>query len=111
MPSLFEPCGLGQMIAMRYGAVPIVRETGGLNDTVFAWNESSGEGNGFSFHNFNAHDMLYTIRRALSFYHNQDEWNAIVQYAMRMDYSWAQSAFKYNCLYAELISRSETHVF
>lgn len=111
MPSLFEPCGLGQMIAMRYGTVPIVRETGGLNDTVTSWNESSGEGNGFSFHNFNAHDMLYTIRRALSFYDNKDEWKKIMQCTMRMDYSWAQSAFKYNCLYAELISRSETYVF
>jgi starch synthase len=111
MPSLFEPCGLGQMIAMKYGAVPIVRETGGLNDTVFAWNESTMEGNGFSFRNFNAHDMLYTIRRALSFYHNKQEWPLIVENAMKMDYSWAQSAFKYNCVYAELISRSETHVF
>lgn len=111
MPSLFEPCGLGQLIAMKYGAVPIVRETGGLNDTVLAWNEFTLEGNGFSFHNFNAHDMLYTIRRALSFYHDKDQWETIVESAMKMDYSWAQSAFKYNCLYAELISRSETHVF
>ena len=70
MPSLFEPCGLGQLIAMKYGAVPIVRETGGLNDTVQSWNETTNEGNGFSFKNFNAHDMLYTIRRALHFYHD-----------------------------------------
>lgn len=111
MPSLFEPCGLGQLIAMKYGAVPIVRETGGLNDTVTSWNEYSRKGNGFSFRNFNAHDMLYTIRRALSFYHQKDQWETIVHSAMSMDYSWAQSAFKYNCLYAELISRSETHVF
>lgn len=111
MPSLFEPCGLGQMIAMKYGAVPIVRETGGLNDSVFSWNEKTKEGNGFSFSNFNAHDMLYTIRRALHFYHNKKEWPEIVESAMKMDYSWAQSAFKYNCVYAELISRSETHVF
>jgi starch synthase len=111
MPSLFEPCGLGQIIAMKYGAVPIVRETGGLNDTVFSWNDMTKEGNGFTFRNFNAHDMLHTIRRALHFYHKQDEWVAIVESAMKMDYSWAQSAFKYNCVYAELISRSETHVF
>ena len=67
MPSLFEPCGLGQLIAMKYGAIPIVRETGGLNDTVNSWNENSGEGNGFSFQNFNAHDMLYTIKKSITF--------------------------------------------
>ncbi|MDQ0196899.1 glycogen synthase GlgA [Neobacillus ginsengisoli] len=111
MPSLFEPCGLGQLIAMKYGAVPIVRETGGLNDTVQAWNEVTEDGNGFSFRNFNAHDMLYTIRRAISFYHESDVWGKIVQQAMLMDNSWAQSAFRYNQLYAGLISRSETHVF
>ena len=65
MPSKFEPCGLGQMIAMRYGSIPIVRETGGLNDTVQAYDEWSDEGNGFSFTNFNAHDMLYTIRKGI----------------------------------------------
>ncbi len=111
MPSLFEPCGLGQLIAMKYGAVPIVREIGGLNDTVTAWNEYTKEGNGFSFTNFNAHDMLYTIRRAISFYQNQKDWPQIVKNAMRVDNSWAQSAFQYNQLYADLMSRSETHVF
>jgi starch synthase len=111
MPSLFEPCGLGQLIAMKYGAIPIVRETGGLNDTVNAWNEFTGKGNGFSFKHFNAHDMLFTIKRAIHFYHDKDSWNSIVTQAMEMDYSWAQSAFRYNQLYAELISRSETHVF
>lgn len=110
MPSLFEPCGLGQLIAMKYGAVPIVRETGGLIDTVQSWNDRTGEGNGFSFNHFNAHDMLFTIKRAMSFYH-QNTWEKIVQSAMEMDNSWAQSAFKYNQLYAELVSRSETHVF
>ncbi|MFJ5715799.1 glycogen synthase GlgA [Neobacillus sp. NPDC093127] len=111
MPSLFEPCGLSQLIAMKYGAIPIVRETGGLNDTVKAWNEFTGEGNGFSFRNFNAHEMLATIQRAISFYHDSDTWESIVKQAMEMDYSWVQSAFRYNQLYAELISRSETHVF
>ncbi|MBU8879868.1 glycogen synthase GlgA [Bacillus sp. FJAT-29790] len=111
MPSKFEPCGLGQMIAMRYGAIPIVRETGGLNDTVQAFNELTGEGNGFSFSHFNAHDMLYTIRRALGFYREEMYWEPIVKNAMAMDFSWAQSAFKYNKLYAELVSRSESHVF
>jgi starch synthase len=111
MPSLFEPCGLGQLIAMRYGTVPIVRETGGLNDTVKAWNDFTGEGNGFSFSHFNAHDMLYTIQRAIRFYHDKKVWNTIIKHAMEVDHSWAQSAFKYNQLYAEVISRSETHVF
>jgi starch synthase len=111
MPSLFEPCGLGQLIAMKYGAIPIVRETGGLNDTVSAFNEHTCEGNGFSFQHFNAHDMLYTIRRALGFYHQKEVWEVIVRSAMAKDYSWAQSAFKYNQLYAELITRSESHVF
>ena len=111
MPSQFEPCGLGQLIAMKYGAIPIVRETGGLNDTVKAWNEFTEDGNGFSFQNFNAHDMLYTIQRAISFYYKKDVWESIVKQAMDMDYSWAQSAFSYNQLYAEIVSRSETHVF
>ncbi|MBM7588344.1 starch synthase [Bacillus pakistanensis] len=111
MPSRFEPCGLGQMIAMRYGALPLVRETGGLNDTVASYNEEVKEGNGFSFQNFNAHDMLYTYRRALMIYKDKDCWNEIVKHAMTMDFSWAQSAFKYNQLYAELASRSESHVF
>jgi starch synthase len=111
MPSQFEPCGLGQLIAMKYGAIPIVRETGGLNDTVHAWNEFTGEGNGFSFRNFNAHDMLFTIQRAISFYHDPIVWGSIVKQAMAMDYSWAQSAHKYNQLYRELTARSETHVF
>lgn len=111
MPSKFEPCGLGQLIALQYGNIPIVRETGGLNDTVFSYNELTNSGNGFSFTNFNAHDMLYTIRRALHLYEDKDVWSTIVKNAMTMDNSWAQSAFKYNQLYAELISRSETHVF
>jgi starch synthase len=112
MPSKFEPCGLGQLIALRYGALPLVRETGGLNDTVQSYNEEMKSGNGFSFKNFNAHDMLYTYRRALGVYHSEKEtWNHIVQTAMNKDYSWAQSAFKYNQLYADLVSRSESHVF
>ncbi|MDZ5472631.1 glycogen synthase GlgA [Bacillus sp. 31A1R] len=111
MPSLFEPCGLGQMIAMRYGSIPIVRETGGLNDTVYSYDEYSGKGNGFTFTNFNAHDMLFTIRRAIKFYQQKRTWNSLVKNAMNIDHSWAQSAFKYNHLYAEIISRSESHVF
>lgn len=112
MPSKFEPCGLGQLIAMRYGSIPVVRETGGLNDTVQAYDEWSDKGNGFSFTNFNAHDMLYTLRRALSYYHNEKPvWQKLVKTTMEMDFSWAQSAFQYNRLYSELIARSESHVF
>jgi len=110
MPSKFEPCGLGQLIALRYGAIPIVRETGGLNDTVQSYNEFTGEGNGFSFTNFNAHDMLYTIRRAIEFYNRKEIWENLVKEAMSRDYSWAQSAFKYNQLYAELMTGSGSHV-
>jgi starch synthase len=112
MPSKFEPCGLGQMIALRYGTLPLVRETGGLNDTVQSYNEETQEGHGFSFKNFNAHDMLYTLKRALSFYYSdQKTWNSIVREAMGIDCGWAQSAFKYNQLYAKISSRSESHVF
>ena len=103
MPSKFEPCGLSQLIAMRYGTLPIVRETGGLRDTVQPYNEYTGEGNGFSFTNFNAHDMLYTIQRALSFYQKPEEWNNIVKNSMKKDYSWARSAIEYEKLYTDLI--------
>jgi starch synthase len=110
MPSKFEPCGLSQMIALRYGTIPIVRETGGLNDTVQSYNEFTGEGNGFSFTNFNAHDMLYTIRRALTFYKEKQVWEKLMKEAMSGDYSWAQSALKYNKVYADLMAGSEHHV-
>ncbi|MBM7704805.1 glycogen synthase GlgA [Metabacillus iocasae] len=103
MPSKFEPCGLGQLIALKYGAVPIVRETGGLNDTVQSYNEESGDGNGFSFKNVNAHDMLHTIKRAKDLYECKDVWKQLMVKGMTQDYSWAQSAFKYNQLYASLL--------
>ncbi|QOR83767.1 glycogen synthase GlgA [Geobacillus stearothermophilus] len=105
MPSLFEPCGLSQMIALRYGTIPIVRETGGLNDTVQSYNEFTGEGNGFSFTNFNAHDMLYTIRRALSFYHQPSVWERLMERAMRGDYSWRRSAKEYEKAYKRLVKK------
>jgi starch synthase len=103
MPSQFEPCGLGQLIALQYGTVPIVRETGGLNDTVQSYNESTKEGNGFTFKNFNAHDMLYSIRRAIYFYHQDENWSRLVQNAMSQDYSWLQSAKEYNEIYENLL--------
>ncbi|MBD2843711.1 glycogen synthase GlgA [Paenibacillus sp. IB182496] len=104
MPSQFEPCGLSQMIAMRYGSVPIVRETGGLKDTVLAYEEDTGEGNGFTFANYNAHDMLYTIRRAASLYRQPEHWKRIVASAQRGDYSWRESASRYKELYGQVLS-------
>ena len=103
MPSLYEPCGLSQLISFRYGAVPIVRETGGLNDTVHSFNEIKKEGNGFSFTNYNAHDMMHTIRRALDFYENRKEdWDLLVQHGMTGDYSWDKSALSYIELYQSI---------
>ncbi len=99
MPSKFEPCGLSQLIALRYGALPIVRETGGLKDTVISYNEYTHEGNGFSFANYNAHDMLFTIKRALSFYEDKALWRKIVSNAMEGNYSWKKSAEIYKELY------------
>ncbi len=105
MPSLFEPCGLSQMIAMRYGSVPIVRETGGLRDTVLSYNEDSKEGNGFSFQNYNAHDMLSVIRRALDYYKHQKEiLHTLRVRGMEGDYSWTHSAKEYIQLYQKLLN-------
>ncbi len=106
MPSLFEPCGLGQIFSFRYGSVPIVRETGGLNDTVLSYNEETGAGNGFTFANYNAHDMLNTIRRAVEFYYNRkDIWKLIVERGMRADFSWDKSAKEYKKMYQETMHK------
>jgi len=103
MPSQFEPCGLSQMIAMRYGSVPIVRETGGLRDTVLSYNDFNGEGNGFTFFNYNAHDMLHTIERAAEYYRDHaDVWKKLQERGMKGDYSWAHSAKDYIRLYESL---------
>ncbi len=102
MPSLYEPCGLGQLIAMRYGSLPIVRETGGLKDTVSSYNEETGEGNGFSFANYNAHDMLFTIQRAITLYKDKNLRNKLIKAAMSCDYSWDSSAARYMELYEKL---------
>jgi starch synthase len=102
MPSLFEPCGLGQLISLRYGTIPIVRETGGLKDTVKSYNEFTNEGNGFSFANYNAHDMLYAIKMAVSCYYKKDVWDGLVTRAMGCDFSWNSSASKYLELYNSL---------
>ena len=102
MPSKAEPCGLAQMIASRYGTVPVVRNIGGLSDTIRDYGDN---GNGFVFESYNAHDMLDAVRRALSVYHNQPEWKALAQKAMRQDFSWKRSAQTYMKLYRQLGER------
>ena len=103
MPSLFEPCGLSQMMAMRYATVPIVRETGGLKDTVEAYNEYEHTGTGFSFANYNAHEMLAVIKYALDIFQNRkSEWNDIMKRDMESDFSWNTSAEQYEKIYDSL---------
>lgn len=104
VPSLFEPCGLTQMIAMRYATLPVVRETGGLRDSVVPYNKYTGEGNGFSFANFNAHELLQTIWNALDLYYNdRPDWDRLALQAMHADFSWKKSAGAYLALYEDLL--------
>lgn len=104
MPSLFEPCGLSQLMSMRYGTLTIVRETGGLKDTVVPYNEYENTGDGFSFANYNAHDMLHVIKYALDVFENhKDRWQEMMQRAMRHDFSWKASAKEYEKLYDMLL--------
>ena len=103
MPSRFEPCGLSQIISMRYGTIPIVRETGGLKDTVISYNKYTGEGTGFSFKNYNAHELLFTTKNAAKLYReDRKAWDNIMIQAMKEDFSWTVSARKYKKLYDEL---------
>lgn len=103
MPSQFEPCGLCQLMALRYGTAPIVRETGGLKDTVENYDEDAKTGNGFSFANYNAHEMLFTIQHAVKvYYENREDWNGIVKRGMLKDYSWIHSAKEYEEMYHSL---------
>ncbi|MBR3844182.1 MAG: glycosyltransferase, partial [Clostridia bacterium] len=102
MPSKFEPCGLALLISLRYGTLPIVRETGGLKDTVF---DCGGEdGNGFTFQTYNGDDMKDAVHRAITLYQNKEEWRGAVARAMACDHSWNQSAGEYAKLYKELVS-------
>ena len=105
MPSKSEPCGLSQMIASRYGTVPIVRETGGLYDTIKPYNEFTGEGNGFSFTNYNAHDMMAVIKYALEVYGKKQKWTALRRRVMKVDFSWTASAAKYVKLYEDMLAK------
>ena len=102
MPSNYEPCGIGQLIALRYGSVPVVRETGGLKDTIIPYDKYTKKGNGFRFADYNAHEMMYALKRALSAYENYEEWKQIVENAMNSDYSWKESAREYKALYEKL---------
>lgn len=104
MPSLFEPCGLSQLMSLRYGTIPIVRETGGLRDTVQPYNQFESTGTGFSFSNYNAHEMLDAVRYAEQIYYDKKrEWNKMVDRAMAADFSWSNSAGKYENLYNWLL--------
>ena len=103
MPSLFEPCGLSQLMSLRYGTVPIVRETGGLKDTVEPYNEYEKTGTGFSFANYNAHEMMATVRYAEKIYYDKKrDWNKIVERGMSKDFSWNSSAKQYEELYDDM---------
>lgn len=103
MPSLFEPCGLSQLMSMRYGTLPIVRETGGLKDTVIPYNEYEQTGTGFTFANYNAHEMYNAIKYAYEVYHyHPKQWQNMMKRAMRMDFSWAASAKEYEKMYETL---------
>ena len=104
MPSRFEPCGISQMIAMRYGTIPVVRETGGLIDTVIPYKELTGEGNGFSFANYNAHELLFAVQRAVRLFNSdKSAWKTLRENAMKWDSSWAPSAHAYKEIYESLL--------
>jgi len=107
MPSLYEPCGIGQLIAMRYGCLPIVRETGGLKDTVKPYNQYTGEGMGFTFANYDAHEMLGIIQESLEVYKNKEVWQGLMRNAMLGDFSWLESARQYQNLYQVLLQQGE----
>ena len=105
MPSNYEPCGIGQLIALRYGTIPVVRQTGGLKDTVQQYNKYTQEGNGFVFENYNAHEMMYALKRALSFYGSYEIWHKLQFNAVQADYSWKRSAKEYEALYERLTAK------
>jgi starch synthase len=104
MPSRYEPCGLGQLIALRYGAIPVGRKTGGFADSVTEYDISSGSGTGFLFKNYSSDAMKETIQRALRLYQNRDAWRNIVRNAMSRDFSWRQSVKEYLSLYKKILN-------
>ena len=103
MPSQKEPCGVSQLIAMRYGCIPLVREAGGLKDTVESFNPETNEGDGFSFAHYNAHDMLHVIRLACDTYRDKKRWTILMKMAMKADHSWKASAKEYVALYRQVM--------
>jgi starch synthase len=107
MPSLFEPCGLSQIISLRYGTLPIVRETGGLKDTVEQYNAEANTGTGFTFQNYNAHEMMFKVREAEEVFKDKERWNQMIERAMNANFSWEASARKYEELYDMLIAKED----
>jgi starch synthase len=102
MPSRFEPCGLAQLISLKYGTVPIVRKTGGLRDTIEIYNKYTEEGTGFGFENYDSADMLYSINNAIEVFQDNKTWKKLVRRGMVQDFSWLESAKKYVKLYNQL---------
>ena len=102
MPSVFEPCGLAQMICLQYGTLPLVRSCGGLKDSIEPFNEYTLTGNGFSFENYNSEDFYNTIMYALEVYQRKDLWNKIIENGFNCDFSWLKSAIKYKVMYEQL---------
>jgi starch synthase len=103
MPSRFEPCGLNQLISLRYGTVPVVRAVGGLADTVTEFDPKTGHGNGFVFHEYNSMGLFNALKRALEVYRNKAQWRQLQRQGMAADFSWSASARKYEALYRELV--------
>jgi starch synthase len=104
MPSKYEPCGLNQMYSLMYGTVPLVRETGGLADTVIRYNEKTGEGNGFVFKKYDSKEMIKELQRALTIYQDKKTWLKIMRSGMKVDFSWGISAKKYIDLYKTILT-------
>ena len=109
MPSRFEPCGSGQLLSMRYGSIPVVRETGGLKDTITDFDQRTGAGNGFTFKNYNALAMYTAIVRAIETYHYKDQWRMLMQRGMSADFSWKNSAQKYVELYWKALTHRKEY--
>lgn len=104
MPSMSEPCGISQLISLRYGTIPVVREVGGLKDTVEPYNKYTGKGNGFSFENFNAHELLFTLKEAINLYNNDEIWSNLIKQAMNSKHDWAESSKEYIDIYRSLLN-------
>jgi len=105
MPSKYEPCGLNQIYSLRYGTIPVVRATGGLDDTITHYDPSTGKGNGFKFKNYDAKELLEQIKRAIALYHQPEHWNQVQQNAITADFSWQRSAEAYLDLYHQALAR------